>query len=193
MSSFSKVLTLKGHKINIGPQRTQRIIENAFRISIVKFTMVILTVQSLRVLKSAYTVGDLEQGFRRSSFVYRLNRSLVSIRTSQGLLMRCSGGTRGGAWGPALPPLIIFLEQTEARMAEKKFFWRQSPLSQGLDEPPPPHPYMKVWICHCVVLSTLNVTCINSGICRPLLTVACRGDKKNYTLPIETFLRFPIQ
>ena len=52
--------------------------------------------------------------------------------------MRCSGGSRGGARGPALPPLNIFLEQTEARRAEKKNFWRPPPLSQGLDEPPPP-------------------------------------------------------
>ena len=42
--SFLKVLTLKGLKINIDPQRTQRIIENAFRISIGKLSMVILTV-----------------------------------------------------------------------------------------------------------------------------------------------------
>ena len=42
--SFLTVLTLKGLKINIDPQRTQRIIENAFRISIGKFPMVILKV-----------------------------------------------------------------------------------------------------------------------------------------------------
>ena len=42
--SFLTVLTLKGLKINIDPQRTQRIIENAFRISIGKLSMVILTV-----------------------------------------------------------------------------------------------------------------------------------------------------
>ena len=42
--SFLTVLTLNGLKINIDPQRTQRIIENAFRISIGKLSMVILTV-----------------------------------------------------------------------------------------------------------------------------------------------------
>ena len=42
--SFLTVLTLKGLKINIDPQRTPRIIENAFRISIGKLSMVILTV-----------------------------------------------------------------------------------------------------------------------------------------------------
>ena len=42
--SFLTVLTLKGLKINIDRQRTQRTIENAFRISIGKLSMVILTV-----------------------------------------------------------------------------------------------------------------------------------------------------
>ena len=42
--SFLTVLTLNGLKINIDPQRTQRIIENAFRNSTGKLSMVILTV-----------------------------------------------------------------------------------------------------------------------------------------------------
>ena len=41
-----------------------------------------------------------------------------------------SGGSRGGARGPA----PFFLDQTEARRAEKKFFWRL----------PPPPPYLRV-------------------------------------------------
>jgi len=46
----------------------------------------------------------------------------------------CSGGSRGGAWGPHL-----FLDQTEARRAEKFFFWDRPPLrlSHGLDDRPP--------------------------------------------------------
>ena len=37
--------------------------------------------------------------------------------------------------GPG-PPL--FSDQNEARMAEKKFFGDRPPLSQDLDDPPPP-------------------------------------------------------
>ena len=54
-----------------------------------------------------------------------------------------SGGSRGGARG-ARPPL--FLDQTEARRTEKKFFEPPPPISHGLDTPPPP--YLKVWIRH---------------------------------------------
>ena len=60
-----------------------------------------------------------------------------------------SGGSRGGAWGSAPPPL--FLDQTEARMVYKqkrrrlrpeeprKFFLSPPPpsLTQGLDDRPP--------------------------------------------------------
>ena len=39
----------------------------------------------------------------------------------------------------------MFLDQTEARRAEKKHFWRPTPaLSKGLDDRPPPL-YLKVW------------------------------------------------
>ena len=41
---------------------------------------------------------------------------------------------------------LLFLDQTEARRAEK-VFWRPPPaLSKGLDDRP--HPYLKVWIPH---------------------------------------------
>ena len=41
---------------------------------------------------------------------------------------------------------LLFLDQTEARRAEK-FFWRPLPaLSKCLDDRP--HPYLKVWIPH---------------------------------------------
>ena len=36
------------------------------------------------------------------------------------------------------PPLV--LDQTEVQRAEKNFFWNRSPLSQGLDHPPPLDP-----------------------------------------------------
>ena len=49
--------------------------------------------------------------------------------------------------GPGGPGPLIF-GQTEARRAEKPFFQTAPlPLSQGLDDPPPP-PYLKVWIRH---------------------------------------------
>ena len=45
-----------------------------------------------------------------------------------------SGRSRGGArWGGAL-----FLDQTEARRAEKNLFGDRPPLSQGLDDRAPP-------------------------------------------------------
>ena len=47
--------------------------------------------------------------------------------------------------GPAVPPLLS-LDETEPREVEKKIL-RPPPLSQGLNDPPPP-PYLKVWIRH---------------------------------------------
>ena len=49
----------------------------------------------------------------------------------------------GGARGPWVPPPHLFLVQTEARRAEKKFLWDRAP------------PYLKVWIRHCSVLLRL--------------------------------------
>ena len=49
-----------------------------------------------------------------------------------------SGGFREGAWGA---PPASFLDKTEARRAEKKFFETGSPLLfQGLDDRPPSLP-----------------------------------------------------
>ena len=47
-----------------------------------------------------------------------------------------SGGSRGGAQGARGPPL--FLDQTEARRPKKIFLENTPPLSQGLDDRPPP-------------------------------------------------------
>ena len=47
--------------------------------------------------------------------------------------MKVSGGSRGGA-GPGPARLPLFLDQTEARKAEKKFLETPLPLSQGLDD-----------------------------------------------------------
>ena len=61
------------------------------------------------------------------------------------LVTNTSCGSRGGARrGPA--PTPSFLDQNEARRADKKNFESAPSLSQGLDEPPPP--YLKVWIRH---------------------------------------------
>ena len=61
-----------------------------------------------------------------------------------GLWWDCS---RGGSRGEA-PPRPPFFDQNEAQRAKKKFWGdRALPLSQDLDDPPPP--YLKVWICHC--------------------------------------------
>ena len=49
--------------------------------------------------------------------------------------------------GEAPPP--IYLDQTEARKAEKKFLETGPPLSQGLDDRhplPSPPPYLKDWM-----------------------------------------------
>ena len=46
------------------------------------------------------------------------------------------------ARGDRPPPL--FLDQTEDQRVEKKFFETAPPLSQGLDDRPPPPPYLKV-------------------------------------------------
>ena len=46
-----------------------------------------------------------------------------------------SGRSRGGARGGSGPPL--FLDQTEARRAEKNLFGDRPPLSQGLDDRAP--------------------------------------------------------
>ena len=53
--------------------------------------------------------------------------------------LHCSGGSRGGAWGPGSP--LIFRPNWGPK-GGKKFFWRPAPhFSKGLDDPthtPPP-------------------------------------------------------
>lgn len=60
------------------------------------------------------------------------------------------GGSRGGTRAPYSPSL--FLDQTEARGAEKFFLRLLPPASQGLDDRSPPpthHRCLKVLIRHC--------------------------------------------
>ena len=52
-----------------------------------------------------------------------------------------SGGSRGGAPGACpLPPPHLFLDQTKAHRAEKKYLETGPPLFQGVDDRPPPPP-----------------------------------------------------
>ena len=44
--------------------------------------------------------------------------------------------------------LPLFLDQTEARRAQKNFFETGPLLSKGLDDRLPPSPYLKAWIRH---------------------------------------------
>ena len=59
---------------------------------------------------------------------------LQAMRLSSRAMWFLSGGSRGVAQVARTPPL--FLDETEAQRAEKKFFGDQAtPLSQGLDLP----------------------------------------------------------
>ena len=73
---------------------------------------------------------------------------MIYVNSSRRILFACniaSGGSRGGAWEGQAPPL--FLDQTEARRAEKNCFGDQTPhpylwvlmtgpaLSEGVDPP----------------------------------------------------------
>ena len=62
-------------------------------------------------------------------------RWAIAIPCKQSL--HFSGGFRGGARGTRAP--LLFLDQTEARRAEKSFLETSPlPLSKGLDDHPPP-------------------------------------------------------
>ena len=65
-----------------------------------------------------------------------LNLKLAAVQSSLVSSTGKSGGYRGGARGARL---TLFLDQTEARRAEILFFFKTGPpLSQGLDDRPPP-------------------------------------------------------
>ena len=62
------------------------------------------------------------------------------------IIMVNSGGSRGGASQGACPPLYFCIKVRPE--GPKKIFLRPAPpLSQSLDDRPPPC-YLKVWICH---------------------------------------------
>ena len=68
-----------------------------------------------------------------------------------------SGRQTGGASavadsgeGPGGPGPPLFLDQNEARKAEKNFFFEAAPPAYlRVLITAPPAPYLKVWICHC--------------------------------------------
>ena len=64
-----------------------------------------------------------------------------------------AGRSRGGAWEARAP--LFFLDQTEAApKGPKKFFGRPpSPCYLRVwMTARPPSPYLKVWICHCIII-----------------------------------------
>ena len=72
----------------------------------------------------------------------------------------CSGGSKGGARGPGSPPPpTLFLDQNEARRAEKIFFFETGPrpyLRFWMTSPTPHPPYLKVWIRQCLEQTEKN-------------------------------------
>ena len=76
------------------------------------------------------------------------NRSKTE-KVSQRIQLFTSGGSRGGARGGAAPP-PLFLDQNEARKAEKKIFLR-----------PGPSPYLRVW---------MTIRPLSEGVDPPLFT-----------------------
>ena len=67
-----------------------------------------------------------------------LNLKLAAVQSSLVSSTGNSGGYRGGGRGGGAR-LTLFLDQTEARRAEILFFFKTGPpLSQGLDDRPPP-------------------------------------------------------
>ena len=80
---------------------------------------------------------------------------------------------RGEAPGGPASPSPLFLDQTEARRAEKKLFTTGLPpyLRVWMTALPPPPPYLKVWIPHC---SPACSECLNTK--NTLKSVVCRNQ-----------------
>ena len=83
---------------------------------------------------------------RRNSYA-----SLIGWNSFAYQSLRRGGGSRGGARGPRLP--LIF-RPNWGRKDQKKVFLTppRPPLFPGLYDRPPPPPYLKVWIRHCIVV-----------------------------------------
>ena len=83
--------------------------------------------------------------------------------------------------GPVWPFPTLFLDQAEARGAEKELFLRPAPhlISCSVWMTAPPPPYLKVWIGHCNIL----VSRINSLI--PRLTLEAKQLVSVWVFQIE--------
>ena len=94
---------------------------------------------------------QIQKKKKTSNFlIISAERWAIAIPCKQSL--HFSGGFRGGARGTRVP--LLFLDQTEARRAEKSFLETSPPPpSKGLGgppPPPPPPPYLKVWLRYCI-------------------------------------------
>ena len=87
---------------------------------------------------------------------------MIYVNSSRRILFACniaSGGSRGGAWEGQAPPL--FLDQTEARRAEKNCFGDQIP-------PPPPAPYLWVLMTGPALFEGLDLPLIATSYIKTL-------------------------
>ena len=108
------------------------------------------------------------------------------------LFWETSGGSRGGAWGPRSPPLL--LDQNEARRAGKTFFVAHlpppppAPLCEGLDPPLETHLF---WIDPSIHrLSPMGKKRFNSRRNACFTSVAQLGFKNVVPLPCLSHILF---
>ena len=94
--------------------------------------------------------------------------------------------------GPGVPP-ALFLDQNEARRAGKNFFETGPPLFSrsgwpASHPPPPPSPYLKVWICHCSQCSHFSPTPSLSPFCACQAGYSQKRKLAVFFLPSVTLL-----
>ena len=78
----------------------------------------------------------------------------------------CSGGSRGEARGTRPPP--YFSTKMRSEGPKQIFLETGPPLSQALDDRPPPPPYLKVWIRNCIVYRNLTTRTVWQQLCKCL-------------------------
>ena len=116
-----------------------------------------------------------------------------AAQATQPTLGYVSGGSRGGAREARASPL--FLDQTEVRRAEKKFFETAPPLFSGSGWPAAPasFPYLKVWIRHCMfTLIPFRIAFVPTGTTMWTATVQnCNEcDRNLFDMRPATWRRF---
>ena len=78
--------------------------------------------------------------------------------------------------GPGWPGPPLFLDQNEARRAEKNFF-ETAPSPPHLrawmtaNPPPPPSPYLKVWIRHSLMYKRAKFVCSHGHIFQGIMVI----------------------